>query len=259
MPVIETIINLTTYFILYLYHVRGASLIAFFLLLLVFYILYGIYTKKHTTIPCMIATIPERLLVHDRKNAVYAKIAQYKELSVRPRLWKTLLPLVVAVAISYVLLNQMVFAAVVTSGSMEPVLEKYDIVIAQKLYLTPETGDIIVFEVETVRLPVIHRIISASRSGIKTKGDARVFEDGWTLNRDQIHGELLMYGGDPIVIKNIGRYILFDPAEKITITSKYGSEFYRTTQLVKYIKKMGLIIAIVCVGLYIYFMVTERR
>ena len=36
-------------------------------------------------------------------------------------------------------------------------------------------------------------------------------------------------------------------------------EFYRTTQLVKYIKKMSLIIAIVCIGLYIYFMATERR
>jgi len=177
----------------------------------------------------------------------------------QPRLWKTLLPLAIAVAISYVLLNQMVFAAVVTSGSMELVLEKYDIVIAQKLYLTPETGDIIVLEVETVRLPVIHRIISVSRSGIKTKGDARVFEDGWTLDRDQIHGEILTYGGDPVVIKNIGRYILFDPAEKVTITSKYGSEFYRTTQLVKYIKKMDLIIAIVCISLYIYFMATERR
>ena len=86
MPVIETIINLTIYFILYLYHIRGATLIAAFLLLLIFYILYGIYTKNHTTIPCMIATILERLLVRDRKNAVYARITQYRELSVRPRL-----------------------------------------------------------------------------------------------------------------------------------------------------------------------------
>jgi len=148
---------------------------------------------------------------------------------------------------------------VVTSGSMEPTLEKSDIVLVQRIHLTPDVGDIIVFEVEGVQLLVIHRVVSVSDSGIRTKGDARTFQDGWVLKEDQITGELITYGGEPIVIKNIGKYLLFDPSEKVVVTSNYGSEFYRTSQIIKYIKSTGLVIAIICICLYLYFVVTERR
>jgi len=79
------------------------------------------------------------------------------------------------------------------------------------------------------------------------------------LKEEQIHGELITYEGEPIVIKNVGRYILFDPSEEVIITSQYGSEFYRTAQIISYIKSMGLVIAIICICLYLYFVVTERR
>ena len=256
---IESIINVIVYFSFYLYYVHRTSLIALFLLLLVFYILYRIYTKGLRSIPYAVSTIPDRLLAWDRKSNVHARMRRYKDLAIRPRVYKMLVPLIVAVAIAYILLAHMFFPAVVTSGSMDPTLEKYDVVLTQRLDLTPEVGDIIVFEVEESRLPVIHRIVAVSDNGIRTKGDARTFQDGWMLTEDQINGELITYGGEPIVIKNVGRYILFDPSEEVTITSKYGSEFYRTAQIIKYIKKMGLVIAIIFICLYLYFMITERR
>jgi signal peptidase I len=254
MTTVESIINVITYFSFYLYYVHRASLIAVFLLLLGFYILYRICTKDTRSIPYAVSTIPERLLVWDRKSNV-----RYRELAMRPRVYKMLVPLIFAVVIAYILLAHLFFPAVVTSGSMDPTLVKYDVVLTQRLHLTPDVGDIIVFDVEESRLPVVHRIVSASSSGIRTKGDARTFQDGWVLKEDQINGELITYGGEPVVIKNVGRYILFDPSEEVVITSQYGSEFYRTAQIIKYIKKMGLTIAIICIFLYIYFVMTERR
>lgn len=259
MTTVESIINVITYFSLYLYYFHRASLIAVFLLLLVFYILYRIYAKDLRSIPYVVSTIPGRLLVWDRKNNVSARMRGYRDLSMRPRIYKMLVPLIVAVAIACILLAHLALPEVVTSGSMEPTLEKYDIVLVQRLHLTPDVGDIIVFDVEGIQLPVVHRIISVSSSGIRTQGDAREFPDGWVLTEDQINGELITYEGEPIVIKNVGRYILFDPSEEVVIRSKYGSEFYRTSQIIKYIKKMGLTIAIICICLYIYFVVTERR
>jgi signal peptidase len=259
MTTVESIINVITYFSFYLYYVHRASLIAVFLLLLVFYILYRICTKDLRSIPYAVSTIPGRLLVWDRKSNVRARMHRYRELAMRPRVYKMLVPLLVAVAIAYILLTHLFFPAVVTSGSMDPTLEKYDVVLTQRLYLTPDVGDIIVFDVEESRLPVVHRIISVSDKGIRTMGDARKFPDGWVLTEDQINGELITYAGEPIVIKNVGRYILFDPSEEVVITSKYGSEFYRTAQIIKYIKNMGLTIAIICICLYIYFVITERR
>ena len=259
MTTVESIINVITYFSFYLYYVHRASLIALFLLLLGFYILYRICTKDLRSIPYAVSTIPGKLLVWDRKSNVRSRMHQYRELAMRPRIYKMLVPLIVAVAIAYILLAHLFFPAVVTSGSMDPTLVKYDVVLTQRLYLTPDVGDIIVFDVEESQLPVVHRIVSASSGGIKTKGDARTFQDGWVLKEDQINGELITYNREPIVIKNVGRYILFDPSEEVVITSKYGSEFYRTAQIIKYIKKMGLTIAIICICLYIYLVITERR
>ncbi|MEA3282013.1 MAG: signal peptidase I [Euryarchaeota archaeon] len=259
MMAVESIINVITYFSFYLYYVHRTSLIILFLLLLGFYILYRICAKDLRSIPCAVSAIPERLLAWDRNSNIGARMRGYRNLSVRPRIYKLLVPLIVALAIAYILLAHLVFPAVVTSGSMEPTLEKYDIVLAQRLHMTPEVGDIIVFDVEESPIPVVHRIVSVSGSGIRTKGDASKsdFPDGWVLQMEQIRGELVLYKGEPIMTKNIGRYILFDPAEEVVIRSKYGSEFYHTSRILKYIKSMGLTIAIICVCLYIYFVATE--
>ena len=258
MTTVESIINIITYFSYYLYHVHRSSLIASFLLLTGFYILYRLCTKDHRSIPYAVSTIPERLLAWNKKSNVRARMRSYKDLSMRPRIYKLLVPLIIALALAHILLAHLVFPAVVSSGSMEPTLSKYDIVLAQSLHQTPEVGDIIVFDVEDVHIPVVHRIVSTSDSGIRTKGDAGPL-DSWVLKEDQINGELITCDMEPIVIKNVGRYILFDPSEEVVITSKYGSEFYRTAQIIKYIKKMGLTIAIICICMYIYLVITERR
>jgi hypothetical protein len=141
MTTVESIINVVTYFSFYLYYVHQASLIAVFLLLLGFYILYRICTKDLRSIPYAVSTIPGRLLVWDRRSNVRARMHQYRELAMRPRVYKLLVPLIVAVAIAYILLAHLALPEVVTTGSMEPTLEKYDIVLVQRMHLTPDSQD----------------------------------------------------------------------------------------------------------------------
>ncbi len=106
------------------------------------------------------------------------------------------------------------------------------------------------FETKDAKMPVIHRVYSAGSTGIKTKGDAAEFVDGWTLKKDQIRGEAVLFQGKPIIVKNISEYLLFDPKE-VRIT-KYGSEFYRISEIIKNVKQLGLTIFIICILLYIF-------
>ncbi|MCD4766321.1 MAG: hypothetical protein K8R34_07405, partial [Methanosarcinales archaeon] len=96
----------------------------------------------------------------------------------------------------------------------------------------------------------IHRIYSISGEDIRTKGDAGERVDDWIMKKDQIQGEALIFQGKPIVVKNIGEYLLFDP-NYVKIT-KYGSEIYQMSKIIKNIKSLGLTIFIICIFLYIF-------
>lgn len=110
------------------------------------------------------------------------------------------------------------------------------------------------FDIEEAKMPVIHRIYSCSNSEIRTKGDACELVDNWVLDKDQIQGEAVLINGRPIVVKNIGEYLLFDESN-IKIT-EYGSQMYRISQVIKGIKNLGLVIFILCILLYIFMTFT---
>lgn len=133
---------------------------------------------------------------------------------------------------------------------MSPTLEIKDLVLIQNLNADPQQGDIIMFDIEDVNMPVIHRIYSCSNSEIRTKGDACELVDNWVLDKDRIQGEAVLINGRPIVLKNIGEYLLFDESN-IKIT-EYGSQMYRISQVIKSIKNLGLVIFILCILLYIF-------
>ncbi len=120
----------------------------------------------------------------------------------------------------------------------------------QNLKVEPEQGDIIMFETKEATMPVIHRIYSISGENIKTKGDAAELVDNWIMKKDQIHGEAIIFQGKPILVKNVGEYLLFDP-NNVRIT-KYGSEIYQISKIIKNIKNLGLTIFIICILLYIF-------
>ena len=142
------------------------------------------------------------------------------------------------------------FFAIITTGSMSPVLETKDLVLMQNLKVDPQQGDIIMFETKEAPMPVIHRIYSISGEDIRTKGDAAELVDPWIIRKDQMQGEAIIFQGKPIVVKSLGEYLLFDP-NNVKIT-KYGSLIYQMSKIIKNIKNLGLTIFIICILLYIF-------
>ncbi len=132
---------------------------------------------------------------------------------------------------------------------MSPTLEVKDLVLMQDLKIETYIGDIIMFETKEANMPVIHRVYSVSENGIRTKGDAAQLVDEWNLDIDQIKGKAILFQGKPIVVKNLGVYLLYNPDE-IRITN-YGSEIYQISQIVKNFKNLGLFIFIICISIYI--------
>ena len=174
----------------------------------------------------------------------------YHELSKRPKILPVIIPLIITGLTAYIILNQLIFLAIITTGSMSPTLEVKDLVLMQNLKIDPQQGDIIMFETKEARMPVIHKIYSISGDEIRTKGDAVELVDNWIMKKDQIQGEAISFQGKPVVVKNIGEYLLFDP-NNVRIT-KYGSEIYQISKFIKNIKNLGLTIFIICILLYIF-------
>lgn len=245
MSIAENIASIIIYSIFYLYYNHFVILISFFTLILLFYI----SSKNLDIIPSLINSIIKKSTYWDQEKSIEEQMKRYSKTSRRPRILPVLIPLIITGGIAYIILNKLVFFAIITSGSMSPTLEAKDLVLMQNLKIQPQRGDIIMFETKEANMPVIHRIYSVS-GGIRTKGDAAQLVDEWTLKKDQIKGEAILFQGKPVIVRNIGEYLLFDPND-VRIT-KYGSEIYQISEFIKNIKKLGLTIFIICVLLYIF-------
>lgn len=98
---------------------------------------------------------------------------------------------------------------VVSSGSMEPVLYKGDIVVIDYNPNSIEVGDIIVYKATWFEnKSVIHRVIAkqASNEGISyvLKGDNNDVQDPYPISRNQIISKVVMVDHQPIIIPKIG-------------------------------------------------------
>ncbi|MCK4810925.1 MAG: signal peptidase I, partial [Methanosarcinales archaeon] len=115
-------------------------------------------------------------------NRVDAKIRYYRETTKATGIISTMIPLIIVVIFAYLFYSQTVFFAVVGSGSMEPTLVTGDLVLIQDIHVNPQVGDILMFETNSVLIPVIHRAVSVSERGVRTQGDARRRADDWTVS-----------------------------------------------------------------------------
>jgi len=106
-----------------------------------------------------------------RKKEIIYITSRYKENSKKTYLINALVVVAFVLFIAYFLYIKLIFFTVVISDSMNPSIEKGDLVMMQRIYVKPEIGDIINFEVSAVQLPVTHRIISISGNEIRTRGD----------------------------------------------------------------------------------------
>lgn len=184
------------------------------------------------------------------KNRVDAKLKHYREATEKTGIISTMIPVIIVVVVAYLFYNQMIFFAVIGTGSMEPALMTGDLVLIQNIHTEPQTGDIIMFKTNTVLIPVIHRVVGVSRSGFRTKGDARKRTDDWIVSEDQIRGKAVVIGGKPVVVKTFGEYFIEDAREGGMYT-KYGREYGFVKELVQSVKSLGLVIFFVCVLMYL--------
>ena len=183
-------------------------------------------------------------------NRVDAKMRHYRETTKEASILGAMVLLSIVLIVAYLLYSQTIFFAVVGSGSMEPTLMTGDLVLVQDIQVIPQVGDILMFKTNSVLIPVVHRVVSVSERGIKTKGDARGRADDWTVPEDQICGKVVVIGGNPIVIKSFGNYFIEDVSDGGMYT-KYGREYGFVKQLVQSIKSFGLIIFFLCILMYI--------
>ena len=80
-------------------------------------------------------------------------------------------------------------AAVVLSGSMEPVLSVNDLIIAKETE-DYAVGDMVVFQ--DGNSVVVHRIVAVGEDAIQTKGDANNVEDA-PISKDVVKGKVIAY------------------------------------------------------------------
>ena len=245
MSFVEQTIGIIIYSSLYLYYNHLPIIFGFILLVSLFFALYKIHMNR-LDVPGLI----NKIIIKNSNNKKSSKnqMSHYNELSRRPKMMQVLIPLIITGFTAYIILNQLIFFAIITSGSMSPTLEVKDLVLMQNLQINPQKGDIIMFDTKEANMPVIHRIHSVSDDEIRTRGDAVELVDNWVLKKDQIKGKGIIFKGKPVVVKNIGEYLLFD-SDTVRI-NKYGSEMYRASQFIKNIKDLGLTIFIFCILLY---------
>lgn len=193
---------------------------------------------------------------NNKKNEINYTTSIYKENSKKVYLSNALVVVVFVLFIAFILYIKLIFFTVVISDSMNPTIEKGDLVLMQKIYVKPEIGDIITFKVPDVELPVTHRIISISGNEMITRGDANPNEDSWRITRSNILGKILVISAKPVIIKNLGDYFLVDASQN---GRTYGPEFNAMSTLIKGIKFTGFIIFSICILLYLVLSVRDSR
>ena len=245
------------YFISFLYYALPEILIITITLLILFYLLYHTNARNGKIGLKILAFI--RNLFRSRIKNKYTNTyrSRYTSLSKRPRMINIFLPVMLVLIIGFLIYTQVIFFAIVTSDSMAPTFKRNDLVLMQSFSIEPDAGDIIMFDTKEALMPVTHRIVSIDSGRIKTKGDARIIVDEWIIGKDQINAETIIYKGEPIVVKDVGSYFLFDPSKSKTITSSGGDEFYKLSQFLTNFKKFGLVIFILCIFIYLFLAVRD--
>jgi signal peptidase len=192
----------------------------------------------------------------NKNTEINYTISRYKENSKKVYLSNAIAVLAVVILIAFILYIKIIFFTVVISDSMNPLIEKGDLVLMQKIHVKPEIGDIINFKVPDVELPVTHRIISISGTEMRTRGDSNPNEDTWRITNANILGKIVTLSGKPVIIKDLGEYFLIDASKS---GRTYGPEFNAISTLIKGIKFTGFAIFSICILLYLVFSIRDSR
>lgn len=227
--------------------------------ILLFAIVFIIFHESRSGFKKSISIIARLFHWSKRKNReteVNYTISRFRENSRNVYLSNALFVITCVLFIAFILYIKLIFFTVVISDSMNPSIEKGDLVLMQNVYVKPQVGDIIYFKVPDVELPVTHRIISISGTEMRTRGDSNPNEDTWRITNTNIHGKIVIMSGKPVIIKNLGKYFLIDASQR---GRTYSPEFNAMSTLIQGIKFTGFIIFSVCVFLYLIFSIRDSR
>ncbi|MBU3967199.1 MAG: signal peptidase I [Euryarchaeota archaeon] len=193
---------------------------------------------------------------NSKKNALDHTISRYRDRTKKVYLSTVMVSVALTLLLAFVLYSELIFFSVVVSDSMNPALKKGDLILMQNIYAKPDTGDIITVKVPDMRLPVMHRVVSISDSGLRTKGDANPTVDPWIVTKDRIRGENVLISGHPMIISNLGAYFIIDASGQGRM---YGPEFDAVSKLIRGVKAAGLVIFFICIILYLAFSIRDAR
>lgn len=218
----------------------------------VLYLAYKVEVKNysfdlHFRILEMIKSRMENKSVENRVNTFMDK---YHTLIEKPSFINIIIPVSIVCIIGFLLYNQLIFFAVIGSGSMAPTFEKSDLILMQNVDVEVNVGDIIMFETPTVLNSVTHRVVGISENGIITKGDAKQRKDDWVVKNDQILAKAVAWNDKPIIIKKVGVYFI-EEFESGIVTQKFNEEFVLMRKIITAIKSLGLVIFFFAIFMYI--------
>jgi signal peptidase len=153
---------------------------------------------------------------------------------------------------------KLVTPVVVVSDSMKPVFQRGDMFIVQSIFLTPEIGDIITFNVTDKNFDVSHRVITIKNDLIITKGDNNPRKDDYKTKQKNIKAKAIQINNTPLVIKEFGALFITDYSKQGVI-SKWGDTFTLMQDISKAIKAWGIVITIFSLIGYILMMQGGKR
>ncbi|MDI6888701.1 MAG: signal peptidase I [Methanocellales archaeon] len=227
-------------------------------LIAIFCTLYMIKRRSAIYPFALLGKIADRFIERSREDRINMIMRRYEELSKKPRIVTSALPLIIVMLLGIILYLNIIYFVAIGSGSMAPSFNKGDLVLMQNLFVNPQEGDIIKFETAYVVHPVVHRIYSIEDGIYRTKGDANPRVDPWVVRRNEIEGQAILLNEKPIIIENLGYYFIEDPANPIYVT-KYGGEYGLIKSLVQMVKSSGLLLFIIMIALYLYMTLEEFK
>jgi len=223
-------------------------------ILLLFYILYLTFSRKSQFL--MRFYERRRRKTHERKVA--ERIEAFKIATGMRKKWylfSSAFSFCLFLVIVSLFLTKAVFFTAVTSDSMRPTFKRGDLVLMQSINTEPSVGDIVMFRRPELMLPVLHRVVAVSENGVRTKGDARAFEDPWVIPKNEIEAKAVLWAGKPIVLENLGSYFILD-AREVRI-GPYGNEYAFMLKLFQTIKMYGYALFIVSIIGYVILTLRE--
>lgn len=164
----------------------------------------------------------------------------------------------VILAMVIILGLKMVSPMVIVSDSMKPEFKRGDLIIVQSVFLTPEAGDIITFNVKNKNYDISHRVISVSDGTIITKGDNNPRKDEYGTTQKNIKAKAIQFNNHPLVIRDLGALFIVDYSKQGVIY-KFGDRFTFMQQLSATIKAWGIVITIFALFGYILMMQRDKR